>query len=65
MNDVSEKIKINGLIFNHGSNDYSLWKDFNLLEADEMAILMILSKYETDGYSIRGTKKQIAKDFEA
>lgn len=58
------KSAIAGIIYKHGENDYDLWEGFVLSEEDENAIQAILSKYETEGGSVRGTRKEIAKEME-
>lgn len=55
--------RISGIIFEHGKDDYGLWEGFNLLEEDEIAIWQILQKYDTEGCSVRGTRKEIAKEI--
>ena len=58
-----EKITISGIIFQHGNDDYGLWEGFHLSKEDEDAIQKILMKYDTEGYSVRGTRKQIEKEM--
>ena len=53
-----------GIIFEHGKDDYGLWEGFVLSEEDENAIWQILQKYDTEGCSLRGTRKEIAKEME-
>lgn len=60
--DKSE-VTIVGIIFQHGEDDYGLWEGFMLSEKDDNAIQTILSKYETDGCSVRGTRKDIAEEM--
>ena len=55
--------KIGGIIFEHGNDDYGLWEGFCLSEEDENAIYAILSKYDMQGCSVRGTRKDIAEEF--
>ena len=60
------EIKIVGIIMEHfegGEIDYGLWEGFNLSEEDESAIWEILMKYDTQGCSVRGTKKGIAEEL--
>lgn len=59
MNDV----KIDGIIFKRGEDDYGLCEGFCLSEEDENAIQQILSKYEAEGSTVRGTRKQIAEEM--
>lgn len=58
-----EEIKISGIIFEHGKDDFGLWEGFYLTEEDENIIWNILKKYDTEGCSIRGTKKEIAEEL--
>ena len=55
--------RISGIIFEHGVDDFGLWTEFSLSEEDEAALWCILSKYDTSGTSIRGTRKDIADEF--
>lgn len=64
MNNYSDVIKITGVIIKHGKNDYGLWEGFNLSEEDENIIQQILIKYDTEGYSVRGTREEIAREME-
>lgn len=60
----TETTTISGIIFKHGADDYGLWEGFVLSEEDENAIWKILQKYDTEGCSVRGTRKEIAKEME-
>ena len=60
---MDEKIKISGIIFEHGKNDFRLWKGFILSDEDVNTIQTILAKYDTEGCFVRGTKTEIAKEF--
>ena len=62
-NKTQSKIKISSIIFEHGEDDYELWEEFALSKEDQKAILKILQKYETGGCSVRGTRKEIAKEM--
>lgn len=53
------KIRIAGMLFQHGDDDYELLEGFNLTEAEEEAIWVILSKHDTEGCSVRGSYNQI------
>lgn len=55
--------KIHGIIYEHGEDDYGLWEGFNLSKEDADTIQQILSKYDTDGCSVRGTRKEIAAEI--
>lgn len=59
----NNKDRISGIIFEYGTNDFGLWEGFVLSEEDENAIWKILSKYDTEGCSIRGTRKEIAEEI--
>lgn len=58
-----DKVRISGIIFEHGNDDYGFWEGFSLTEAEENAIWQILMNHDTEGYSIRGTRKDIAKEI--
>ena len=60
---MSDGIRISGIIFEHGVDDYGLWEGFVLSEKDEIAIWKILQKYDTDGYSVRGSRADIADEI--
>ena len=57
------KDRVAGIIFEHGKDDFGIWEGFVLSEEDENAIWNILSKYDTEGCSIRGTRKEIAGEI--
>lgn len=52
-------IRIAGILWQHGDDDYALWEGFNLTEEEENAIAEILFKHDTEGCSVRGTYNQI------
>lgn len=60
---MEDKIRISGIIFEHGKNDYGLWEDFYLTEEEENQIMEILMKHDTEGCSVRGTRKEIAEEI--
>ena len=60
---MEDKIRISGIIFDHGNNDYALWEGFSLTDEEENAIMEILMNHDTEGYSIRGTRQDIAKEI--
>lgn len=55
--------RISGIVIEHGDNDFSYWEEFYLTEEEENAIWDILRKHDTEGCSIRGTRKEIAKEI--
>ena len=60
---MEDKIRISGIIFEHGKDDYELWEGFNLVEDEENQIMKILMSHNTEGCSIRGTRKEIAEEI--
>ena len=58
-----DKIRISGIIFEHGKDDYGFWEGFSLTKEEENAICQILMNHDTEGYSIRGTRKEIAEEI--
>lgn len=58
-----EDIRISGIIFEHGTNDYGFWGGFSLTEDEENQIMEILMNHDTEGCSIRGTRKEIAEEI--
>lgn len=60
----TDTITISGIIFEHGTDDYGLWEGFVLSKEDENAIWKILQKYDTQGCSVRGTRKEIAEEMQ-
>lgn len=55
--------RISGIVIEHGTNDFGYWEGFSLAEEEENAIWNILSNHDTEGCSIRGTRKQIAEEI--
>ena len=60
---MNDNVRIAGIIFEHGKDDFGLWEGFVLSEEDENTIQAILSKYDTEGCSVRGTRKEIAEEI--
>lgn len=60
---MDNEVRISGIVFKHGNDDYSVWEGFYLTEEEEDAIHQILMKHETEGCSVRGTRKQIAEEI--
>lgn len=55
--------RIAGIVIEHGDNDFGYWEGFYLTEEEEDAICDILRKHDTEGCSIRGTRKEIAEEI--
>ena len=53
------EVRIAGVLFQHGDDDYALWEGFNLTEEEEEIIANILFKHDTEGCSVRGAYNQI------
>jgi hypothetical protein len=53
------EIRIAGILWQHGDDDYALWEGFNLTKEEEEIIASILFKHDTEGYSVRGDYNQI------
>lgn len=53
------KIRIAGILWQHGDNDYALWEGFNLTEEEEEIIANILFRHDTEGCSVYGAYNQI------
>lgn len=58
-----DRIIIAGIVFEHGNNDYGYWEGFSLTEEEENQIMEILMRHDTEGCSIRGTRKEIAEEI--
>lgn len=54
---------IDGIIFKHGEDDFEFWAEFSLSADEERQIIEILSRHETDGYSVRGSKAEILEEI--
>lgn len=55
--------RIVGIVMEHGDNDFGYWEGFYLTETEENAIWNILNKHDTEGCSLRGTRKEIAEEI--
>ena len=55
--------RIVGIVMEHGDNDFGYWEGFYLTEDEENAIQNILNKHDTEGCSLRGTRKEIAEEI--
>lgn len=58
-----DNVKISGIIFKHNENDLELWTDFCFSEEDIEKLWEIFMKYNVEGCSIRGTKKEIMEEL--
>lgn len=56
--------KISGIVFEYGNNDYGFWEGFSLTEEEENQIMEIIMRHNTEGYSVRGTGKEIVEEME-
>lgn len=55
--------KISGIIFEHGKDDFGIWEGFCLTEEEEKSICEILTKHDTEGWSVRGTRNEITEEI--
>ena len=55
--------RIVGIVMEHGDNDFGYWEGFYFTETEENAIWNILNKHDTEGCSLRGTRKEIAEEI--
>ena len=55
--------KISGIVIEHGNNDFSHWEGFSLTQDEEDTIWNILNRHDTEGCSVRGTRKEIAEEI--
>ena len=58
-----EEDRVCGIMIVHGDDDFGYWGGFCLTEEDENAIWKILSKYDTQGCSVRGTWNDVIEDI--
>ncbi len=61
--EEDDEPKICGIMYDHGDGKYSLCEGYVFAEEEETIIRNILAKYDTDGCSVYGTKKQIAEEM--
>lgn len=52
-------VRVAGVLFQHGDDDYALWEGFDLTEEEEDIISSILFKHDAEGCSVRGAYNQI------
>ena len=57
-----KNIKLAGVLFQYGEDDYDLWEGFSLTDEEENAIMAILNNHNAEGGSVRGTYNQIIKE---
>jgi len=55
--------KIVGIMFEHSDKTVSYWDGFSLTDDDQETIGAVLSKYNTEGYSVRGTLNDVLNEF--
>ena len=55
---------INRIIFKHGEDDFELWEGFSLSAEEKRQITEILSRHETSGCSVRGSKTDILEEIQ-
>lgn len=52
-----------GIITRFGEDDFSYWEGFSLSEEEEKQIMAILLKHDTEGFSVRGSRSDIAYEI--
>ena len=57
-----DEVRIAGVLWQHGDDDYALWEGFNLTKEEEGIIAGILFKHDTEGFSVRGDYQSIIKE---
>lgn len=55
--------KIVGVMFEHSDKTVSYWDGFSLTNDDQETIGIVLSKYDTEGYSVRGTLRDVLNEL--
>lgn len=55
--------KIVGIMFEHSDKTVSYWDGFSLAENDQKIIGTVLSKYDTEGCSVRGTLDDVLNEL--
>lgn len=55
--------KVVGFLIQHGQDDYSYWEGFSLTEEEKNQIEKIFQNHETEGYSVRGNRRDIIVDI--
>lgn len=54
-----DEVRIAGILWQHGDDNYTLWEGFSLTKEEEETITNILFKHDTEGCSVCGTYDQI------
>ena len=52
-----------GIVTQFGKNDFSYWEGFSLTEEEKEQIQKIFQRHETEGYSVRGSRNDIAREI--
>ena len=52
-----------GIITRFGEDDFSYWEGFSLSEEEEKQIMAILLKHDTEDFSVRGSRSDIAYEI--
>lgn len=55
--------KIVGIMFKHSDKTVSYWDGFSLTYDDQETIGAVLSKYNTEGYSVRGMLSDVLNEL--
>lgn len=58
-----ENPEVIGFIIQHGQDDYSYWEGLSLTEEEKNQIKKIFRHHEIEGYSVRGSKRDIIVDI--
>lgn len=57
-----DEVRIAGILWQHGDDDYALWEGFSLSKEEEEIIANILFRHDTEGFSVRGGYRSIIKE---
>lgn len=60
---VEEEPGVVGLVTQYGNNDFSYWEGFSLTDDEKKQIQEILQRHETEGFSVRGSRNDIAREI--
>lgn len=58
-----ENPEVVGFLIQHGQDDYSYWEGFSLTVEEKIQIEEIFRNHATEGYSVRGSKRDIIVDI--